>query len=117
MDLRRVSAWATSPWYERANRYYLFATGGGAWVSSDLVDWKYQAVEVSGARIPVAPHVVEYNGAFYMSGNGAPLYKASDILGPYELVGPWKNEKGEPWKGSIERQGLGRRLRRRYIRR
>ena len=82
-----------------ANKYYLFATGGGAWVSSDLVDWKYQAVEVRGSRIPVAPHVFKYKGAFYLSGNSAPLYKASDILGPYELVGPWKNEKGEPWKG------------------
>jgi xylan 1,4-beta-xylosidase len=82
-----------------ANRYYLFGTGGGAWVSSNLVDWKYQAVEVRGARVPVAPHVVKYKGAFYMSGNSAPLYKASDILGPYELAGPWKNEKGEPWTG------------------
>jgi xylan 1,4-beta-xylosidase len=38
-----------------------------------------------------------YNGAFYMSGNDAPLYKAPNILGPYEVLGPWKNEKGEPW--------------------
>ena len=33
-----------------------------------------------------------------MSGNDAPLYKAPGILGPYELLGPWKDEKGEPWK-------------------
>ena len=77
--------------------YYLFASGGGAWVSKDFIDWKYQAVEVRGGRPPVAPHVVKYNGAFYMSGNDAPLYKAANILGPYELLGPWKNEKGEPW--------------------
>jgi xylan 1,4-beta-xylosidase len=82
-----------------ANRYYLFASGGGSWVSSNLVDWKYQPVEVRDARIPVAPHVVKYKGAFYMSGNSAPLYKAAEILGPYELVGPWTDEKGEPWKG------------------
>ena len=83
------------------NRYYLFATGGGAWVSSDLVDWKYQAVEVRGGRgVPVAPHVFQYKGGFFMSGNSSPLYKASDILGPYELLGPWKDEKGEPWKGA-----------------
>ena len=69
------------------------------WVSSDFVDWKYHAVEVRGARVPVAPHVTKYRGAFYMSGNSAPLYKAAEILGPYELVGPWMNEKGEPWKG------------------
>src|SRR5512141_2330444 len=43
--------------------YYLFGTGGGAWVSPDLVNWKYQAVEVRGARLPVAPHVAKYNGA------------------------------------------------------
>jgi hypothetical protein len=82
-----------------ANKYYLFTTGGGAWISTNLVDWKYQAVEVRGSRVPVAPHVAKYKGAFYMSGNNVPLYKASDILGPYELLGPWKDEKGEPWKG------------------
>jgi hypothetical protein len=77
--------------------YYMFGTGGGAWVSRDFVDWKYQPVVVHGGRLPVAPHVFKYNGAFYMSGNDAPLYKADNILGPYELLGPWKNEKGEPW--------------------
>jgi xylan 1,4-beta-xylosidase len=81
------------------DKYYLFATGGGAWISSDLLNWKYQAVEVRGGRLPVAPHVAKYNGAFYMSGNSAPLYRAPDILGPYEVLGPWTNEKGEPWTG------------------
>jgi hypothetical protein len=60
--------------------YYLFGTGGGAWVSPDLVSWKYHAVEVRGGRLPVAPHVAKYNGAFYMSGNSAPLYRAPNIL-------------------------------------
>ena len=77
--------------------YYLFGTGGGAWVSKDFLNWKYQPVEVHGGRFPVAPHVVKYNSAFYMSGNDAPFYKAANILGPYELLGEWKNEKGEPW--------------------
>ena len=31
------------------NLYYMFGTGGGAWVSSDLVNWKYQAVEIKGS--------------------------------------------------------------------
>src|ERR1017187_23533 len=83
--------------------YYLFGTGGGAWVSADFVHWKYQPVDVRGGRLPVAPHVVKYNGAFLMSGNDAPLYRAPDILGPYELLGPWKNEKGEPW--TVEMNG------------
>jgi len=81
------------------NLYYLFGSGGGAWLSPDLVNWKYQAVAVRDGRLPVAPHVVKYNGAFYMSGNSAPLYRAPNILGPYEVLGPWKNEKGEPWTG------------------
>jgi xylan 1,4-beta-xylosidase len=79
--------------------FYLFGTGGGAWVSSDFLKWKYQAVEVRGGRLPVAPHVAKYKGAFYMSGNSAPLYRAPNILGPFEVLGPWKNEKGEPWTG------------------
>jgi xylan 1,4-beta-xylosidase len=79
--------------------YYLFGTGGGAWVSSDFLNWKYQAVDIRGGRLPVAPHVVKYKGTFYMSGNSAPLYWAPGILGPYEVLGPWRNEKGEPWTG------------------
>jgi len=78
--------------------YYMFGTGGGAWVSKDFVDWKYQAVDVRGGRLPVAPHVFKYDGAFYMSGNDAPLYKAPAILGPYEVMGQWIDEKGQPWK-------------------
>ena len=80
-----------------ADSYYMFNTGGGAWVSQDFVTWKYKPVQ--GARVPVAPHVAKYRGAFYMSGNNSPLYRAPAILGPYELAGPWKDEKGEPWKG------------------
>ena len=79
--------------------YYLFGSGGGAWVSPDLVSWNYHPVDVRGGRLPVAPHVAKYNGAFYMSGNSAPLYRAPNILGPYEVLGPWKNERGEPWTG------------------
>ena len=77
--------------------YYMFNTGGGAWVSQDFLNWKYKPV--TGVRVPVAPHVFKYNGLFYMSGNDSPLYRAKDILGPYEVAGPWLDEKGEPWHG------------------
>jgi len=83
-------------------KYYMFCSGGGAWVSEDLVHWDYHRVD---GQVPVAPHVVKYNGAFYMSGNNAPLYRASDPLGPYELVGPWKQQDGSAWTGvSANRQ-------------
>lgn len=73
------------------DKYYMFCTGGGAWVSSDLVNWEFHAVQ---GRVPVAPDVVKYNGAFYMCGNndnGGDLFRAPDPLGPYEDLGPFKN--------------------------
>lgn len=81
------------------DRYYMFCTGGGGWVSEDLVHWEYMGVEMREGRVPVAPHVAKYNGEFYMSGNNAPLYKASAILGPYEKAGEWTDASGKPWTG------------------
>ena len=68
----------------------MYCTGGGAWVSSDLLNWEYEHVE-HVSRIPVAPDVAEYNGKFYMSGNDCPLYVADHPLGPYTLLGDWTN--------------------------
>jgi xylan 1,4-beta-xylosidase len=89
---------------KEAGKYCLFATGGGAWVSTDLVNWSYNPVEVRGSPrgVPVAPHVTKYKGAFYLSGNDYGMYKAPDILGPYQLLGEWKDEKGQPWKGQAK---------------
>jgi xylan 1,4-beta-xylosidase len=88
--------------------YYMFCTGGGGWVSEDLVNWRYQGVEMRQGRVPVAPHVVKYNGQFYMSGNGAPLYRAPAILGPYEVVGDWTDVSGKPFAGTANgRQWVG----------
>jgi xylan 1,4-beta-xylosidase len=81
------------------DKYYMFCTGGGGWVSNDLVNWEYEGVEMREGRVPVAPHVVKYNGEFYMSGNSAPLYKAPYILGPYEKAGDWTDVSGKPWTG------------------
>lgn len=81
------------------DRYYMFCTGGGAWVSEDLVNWKHHPVQ---GRVPVAPGVFKYRGYFYMSGNGAPLYRAEDILGPYESAGDWKDHNGQSWTGTAD---------------
>jgi hypothetical protein len=48
------------------NECCMFCTGGGAWVSSDLINRKYGPVQ---GPVRVAPGVVKYNGCFYMSGN------------------------------------------------
>ncbi len=68
-------------------KYYMFCTGGGAWISDDMVNWTFQRVE----NVPVAPHVVKYNGSFYMCGNDGPLFKSDNPLGPYTSLGEWKN--------------------------
>ena len=84
-------------------KYYMYCTGGGAWVSSDMLNWEYKEVK-HVARIPVAPDVVKYNGKFYMSGNDCPLYVADDPLGPYTLYGDWENtgEISEGWNGAFD---------------
>lgn len=81
-------------------RYYMFCTGGGAWISDDMLNWSFQRVE----NVPVAPHVVKYDGSFYMCGNDSPVFKADNPLGPYTSIGPWKNTpdvKGG-WNGAFD---------------
>ena len=83
--------------------YYMFCTGGGAWISADMLNWEYHQV-IHEARIPVAPDVAKFNGKFYMSGNDSPLYVADDPLGPYRLVGEWSNTGtiAEGWNGAFD---------------
>ena len=102
---RRASAWATSRWCAKATST-ICSEPAAAPGSPRLGELEVPGGHVRGGRLPVAPHVVKYNGAFYMSGNSAPLYRAPDILGPYEVLGPWKDEKGEPWTGRFERDDL-----------
>lgn len=81
-------------------KYYMFCTGGGAWISEDMLNWTFQRVE----RVPVAPDVVKYNGSFYMCGNDGPLFKADNPLGPYESIGEWKNtpDVAGGWNGAFD---------------
>ena len=70
------------------------------WVSDDLLNWDFHAVE----HIPGAPDLAEYNGKFYLTGNSDHVYAASDPLGPYEDLGLFKNtgpvEQG--WNGGFD---------------
>ena len=81
-------------------KYYMFCTGGGAWISDDMLNWTYQKVD----NVPVAPHVIKYNGSFYMCGNDGPLFKADNPLGPYTSLGDWKNTPtvAEGWNGAFD---------------
>ena len=85
---------------EEGGKYYMYCTGGGAWVSEDLVNWDFTAVE----GVPVAPDIVKYNGRFYLSGNDDNLYVSDSPLGPFKDLGPFKNtgpvEYG--WNGGFD---------------
>jgi len=81
-------------------KYYMYCTGGGAWISEDMVHWRFQRVE----NVPVAPDVVKYNGRFYMCGNDGPLYVADHPLGPFSIIGDWKNtpDVAGGWNGAFD---------------
>ena len=81
-------------------KYYMFCTGGGAWISDDMLHWSFKRVE----NVPVAPHVVKYNGNFYMCGNDGPLFKADNPLGLYTSIGEWKNTPDVQggWNGAFD---------------
>ena len=85
---------------EHGGKYYMCCSGGGMWVSDDLLNWDFHAVE----HIPGAPDLAEYNGKFYLTGNSDHVYAASDPLGPYEDLGLFKNtgpvELG--WNGGFD---------------
>ncbi len=83
-------------------KYYMFCTGGGAWVSEDMLNWDYHYVE----HVPVAPDVAKFNGKYYMSGNDTGLYVSDNPLGPYEYLGDWKNTPSveDGWNGAFDTQ-------------
>jgi xylan 1,4-beta-xylosidase len=85
--------------FRNGDTYYLFVTGGGAYVSTDMVRWEYQPAKFSQGNLPVAPHIFKFNDVYYLSGNSAPLYRSKAVLGPYEVAGPWTMANGEPFSG------------------
>lgn len=81
-------------------KYYMYCTGGGAWISDDMLTWSFHRV----ANVPVAPHVVKYNDSFYMCGNSGPLFRADNPLGPFTSVGEWKSlpDGAGGWRGPFD---------------
>ena len=86
MEIGQGSASGDVSVFQWEGKYYMFCTGGGAWVSSDMLNWDYHYV----AGVPVAPDVCPYNGKFYMTGNSSNVWVADNPLGPYEVLGQWK---------------------------
>ena len=77
------------------DRYYLYATGGLAWSSDNLVNWDFHRVVMpEGANI-TAPGAFEYQGYVYLNGNYSGLYRSRDPLGPFEYYGDFTDENGQ----------------------
>ena len=77
-------------------KYYLFLSGGAAWVSDDLVSWRHERIKMrEGQPSPTAPNAFEYRGSVYLSGNNSGFYKASNPLGPYSYIGDIKDASGK----------------------
>ena len=86
MEIGQGSASGDVSVFQWEGKYYMFCTGGGAWVSEDMLNWEYHYVE----GVPVAPDVCPYNGKFYMTGNSSNVWVADNPLGPYKVLGQWK---------------------------
>jgi len=75
-------------------KYYLYATGGLAWSSDDLLHWNYHRVEMPEGSILEAPAAFVYKGYVYLTGNDTGLYRSRNPLGPFEYIGDFIDEKG-----------------------
>jgi beta-xylosidase len=95
-DLRSM---ADPTMFRYKDKWYLYPSNGMAWWSSDMVNWRYQRVEIPGTRGVIwAPTVMEHNGNFYLTANDLGLYRAKEPLGPWELVGPFRDEDGKVFR-------------------
>jgi xylan 1,4-beta-xylosidase len=76
-------------------KYYLVPTGGLLWTSENLVDWEYHRVTLPEGRGVTAPHMVEYQGFLYLTGNATGLYRSKDPMGPWEYFGDFQDDTGK----------------------
>lgn len=83
-------------------KYYMVCSGGGTWVSEDLVNWEHHIVD----KVPGAPDLAKFNGKYYMCGNDSDLFVADDPLGPYTSLGYWKNTPSveDGWNDAFDTQ-------------
>lgn len=90
------TAWGDVSVFFDEGKYYMYCTGGGAWVSEDMLNWEFHHVD----NVPVAPDVHKYNGKYYMTGNDITIWESDSPLGPFKDMGPFKNTGGPElgWK-------------------
>lgn len=79
-------------------RWYLFPSVGEAYVSTDLVNWKYEKIKfANGEKLGYAPTIVKCRGKYLLSSSW-PFAGKTEILQAFEPLGPY-HSLGEPVDG------------------
>src|SRR5210317_2150440 len=66
-------------------KWYLYSSGGMAYVSEDFCTWKHVRLEPYDCGY--APTVVKYRDRFLLTACGAPIFESDNPLGPFREVG------------------------------
>jgi hypothetical protein len=74
-------------------KWYMYASSGKVFWTEDLINWKHTPVEP--AWVASAPTVLEYKGKFYLTGNDKELYVSDTPLGPFEVLGYFREPSGK----------------------
>ncbi len=79
-------------------KWYLYPTCGLLYISEDFIHWKYCSVIIEGFKRNrlSAPTILHYNDSFFITGNRMDLFQSRDPAGPFKLMGPMKDPKGDP---------------------
>ena len=77
-------------------KWYLYASCGMVWVSSDLANWEYHPIELP--EVDYAPCAVKHRGKYYITAsNHSPLYVSDSPLGPFEKLGVIRDIDNKPF--------------------
>lgn len=78
-------------------KWYMFCSGGSAYVTSDLVNWEYKPIDTNGhIELQYAPTIAKANGQFILTASRQNmLWAAPTPLGPYKALGPVLESNGE----------------------
>jgi hypothetical protein len=80
------------------DRWWLFPSKGMLWHSDDLVDWVFEPIEPF--NIGYAPTVVQWGEWLLLTACGSAMWRAKHPLGPWQSIGPIRDENGAPTRWS-----------------
>ncbi len=76
------------------DRWWLFPSAGMLWHSEDMVNWEFQPIEPFD--FGYAPTIVQLGDWLLLTACGTGMWRARHPLGPWESIGPIRDENGAP---------------------